>query len=250
MLKKAMLAILAAALLVGTANLFAQGRKGRPKGGQKQVQEDQQKQKGLRPGQQQFDEWLAALTKAYRENDGEKMGQLLRNMNQRRQKRQKETDAPGKRGQHFRHERWEVKGHPEQWRETKDGRGWRGRGFEHEGKGRGGRAFRQEGMRMHGQRFRGRDMDKQGRDLCHKAGHRKRRHTEAREGFARADDEPGERGRGPRHRGMGREGQGLHHGGMGGWGRGLESQDRWYRNRPPRGMHDQGQDESDFDWDW
>ena len=274
MLKKAMLGILAVALLAGTENLFAQGRKGRPtaRQKQKQVEEGRQQRKGLRPRQQQFDKWLTALTKAYRENDSEKMGQLLRNMNQRRQKRQKETDAPGKRGQHFRHEGWEVRGRPEQLRERKDGRrghredlrGWHGRGFEHEGKGRRGGAFRRKSWREHAKgfrgehiercypRFRGRGMGKRGRAFSEKVGHERGPHGEARERFARGDDEPGHWGQGPRHRRMGKEGRGFHGRGMGGWGRGLqgEGQRGWHRNGPPKGMHDRSQDESDFDWDW
>ncbi|MHC4423615.1 MAG: hypothetical protein ACYSWR_02955 [Planctomycetota bacterium] len=142
MLKKAMLGILAVALLAGAENVSAQKKKGRPKAHQKQeqVQKGQAQKRGLRSRQRGFDKWLAALTEAYRENDREKMGQLLRNMKQRRQRRQKGMGAPGKRGQHFRRERWEGKGYAEQWREGKDDCHCCCRGFKQ--RGRGGRAFR------------------------------------------------------------------------------------------------------------
>jgi len=256
-----MLGILAVALLAGTGNLWAQRKKGRPKADQrrKQVEEGPQKQKGLRPAQRRFDGWLAALTKAYRENDGEKMGQLLRNMNQRRRRQ--------------RAQKGKVEGRPERWRERKEGRRWHGRGspaggqgFEWEGKGRGGgafrregrgkhfrdRAFRGEGRRKHAKAFRGKGWRKhakgfRGEDVgrcCPRfrgRGMGKRGpHGEARERFARGGYELGEWGRGPRRRGMGRAGRGFH-------GRGRH---RWHQEPPPKSTHDRSRDESDFDWDW
>ncbi len=287
MLKKAMLGILAVALLAGTESLFAQGRKARPKAGQKQkqAQKGQAKQKGLRPGQQGFDKWLTALTKAYRENDSEKMGQLLRNMNQRgrRQRAQKGQGEVGpgqlRRGRERPEKDWKAlrgepaggKRQPKQLREREGRRGRSGyvgrgprRGFEREGRGGGAfrregrgercrafrgegrrkdtKGFRGEGMRRGGRRFQGRGMGKRGRAFTEKVGHRRGPHGEARERFARGDDEPGYWGRGPRHRDRDMD-EGRR--GFRGRGQGKQYWDKHQEHMPGHGKH-----KSDFDWDW
>ena len=88
------------------------------------------------PGQM-FSRWLDELIKAYRANDREKMGQLLRKMHQLRRERQ-EIRGRGFQGRGIR--RW--------------GRGWQGRGIDRRGQsfqGRGmtggwGRGFQGRGM--------------------------------------------------------------------------------------------------------
>ena len=136
MLKKIMLGIVAAVLLLGVVNLLAKEKTGKPKTKQKQAQKlqqeekwhakqqlqkqkaakkaaqkamegKQQKQKSLRhkqarPIQKRFDKWFRKLTKAYRQNDREKMGQLLRNMHQFREGQTRAKDAVGEYRQDFR----------------------------------------------------------------------------------------------------------------------------------------------------
>jgi len=65
------------------------------------------KSQQLRPGanlprQQMFSKWLDELTNAYRENDREKMGQLIRKMHQLRQRVRKAMSAPGEAGRALR----------------------------------------------------------------------------------------------------------------------------------------------------
>jgi len=63
----------------------------------KRVEAVRGKLQQLRPGQEASGRLLDALIKAYRENDREKMGQLIRKMNQLRQRMQKARAAPGER---------------------------------------------------------------------------------------------------------------------------------------------------------
>jgi len=91
MLKKAMLGVLAVALAAGAGNLSAQERRVRaaapPK--EKKMQKGKAayvRAKGLQSRQQIFDRWLAALTKAYQEDDKQKVGQLIKRMNQLRKR--------------------------------------------------------------------------------------------------------------------------------------------------------------------
>jgi len=127
MLKKIALAIVAMALLLGTENLIAQEREGKPKEKQKCMQKQKtqakqfhKQQPGKKAGRKwveggiveqrgpgfgqmhnrpmmgkRFDKWFNQLTKAYHENDREKMGQLLRKMRQLRQRRREERDTLG-----------------------------------------------------------------------------------------------------------------------------------------------------------
>lgn len=106
MSKKVILGIVAAVLLLGAENLLAKEKTDKPKARQKQAQKLQQKKKGLhqkqaQPIQKRFDSWFGQLTKAYRQNDREKMGQLLRNMHQFRERQTKAKDAVGERRQDF-----------------------------------------------------------------------------------------------------------------------------------------------------
>jgi len=73
----------------------------------KRMEQVRGKGQQLRPGanlprQQMFSRWLDELTKAYRENDREKMGQLIRKMHQLRQRVRKAMSAPGEAGRAFR----------------------------------------------------------------------------------------------------------------------------------------------------
>jgi uncharacterized protein involved in type VI secretion and phage assembly len=66
----------------------------------KRMEQVRGKSQQLRPGanlprQQMFGKWLDELTNAYRENDREKMGQLIRKMHQLRQRVRKAMSAPG-----------------------------------------------------------------------------------------------------------------------------------------------------------
>ena len=116
MLKKIIISVMAVVLLTGSENVFAN----ETNAAAGVEQEKQVLQSGVkRPRQQEFDRYFNALTKAYRENDREKMGQMLRKMNQFRQNQQKAKVVPGMRGQDL----------PKR----------RGRGMGWQGRGRGGR---------------------------------------------------------------------------------------------------------------
>ncbi len=195
MLKKTMLGIVALILLIGAENLLATEKKNKPKAKQKQgqVQKGRKKQNNKaktkakkagaekakaaatarkrreqarsksqqsRPGanlpsQQMYGRWLDELTKAYQENDKEKMGQLIRKMRQMRQRVRNARGAPGEAVRDFR-------GRPgaapleDVVRPLMPGRGMRGwgRGFQGRGMGGWGRGFRGRGMGM-GQGFPG-----------------------------------------------------------------------------------------------
>lgn len=221
MLKKIILGIVALLLLVGAENLLATEKKDKPKAKQQQeqVQKGQKKQTSkakaaavarkrmearrgkpqqLRPGQARpmqegAGRLLDELTKAYRENDREKMGQLIRKMHQFRQKVRKAMGVPGEAGRDFRgspgpampfesrRPRAVEKPRPpiprtdEDWprmqppkdmaRPLMPGRGTRGwgQGFQGRGMGGWGRGLQGRGMRGSGQGFRGRGMGGWGR---------------------------------------------------------------------------------------
>jgi hypothetical protein len=167
-------------VLIGASNLIAQERRGRPQAKPRQRQKVQTEQprrqradraavrkrmenlrdepEPIRPGQDQpglpqggvraqpgqmFGRWLDELTEAYRADDREKMGQLLRKMHQLRQE-WREIRGQGFQGRGMR--RWD--------------RGWQGRGI-----GRRGRSFQGRGMTDRwGRGFQGRGMtDRWGR---------------------------------------------------------------------------------------
>ncbi|MBA7628989.1 hypothetical protein ES703_36486 [subsurface metagenome] len=141
----------------------------------------------VRPMQEGAGRLLDELTKAYRENDREKMGQLIRKMNQLRQRMQKARAAPGERVR-------DLRGRPEaaqpgakkerperrkatpkdtdrpgppmlrrgmgRWGQGMQGRGigGRGQGFQGRGMGRLGRGFQGRGIGRLGRGFQGRGM--------------------------------------------------------------------------------------------
>jgi hypothetical protein len=101
MLKKITLIAAVAALLIGAEVLAArQDKGGNPQPEQKHTQKGPKNQKRQGFGPQMFGKWLDALAKAYQKNDMEKMGKLIKKMQQARQKMQKakETIGPHQRG--------------------------------------------------------------------------------------------------------------------------------------------------------
>ena len=131
----------------------------------------QQKPQQLRPGQvrpmqEGSGRLLDELTKAYRENDREKMGQLIRKMHQLRQKVRKAMGVPGEAGRDFRgRPRLDVPPSEEVVRPMPPVRGmgdW-GRGFQGRGMGRRGQGFQGRGMGGWGRGFQGRGMGGPGR---------------------------------------------------------------------------------------
>jgi hypothetical protein len=188
MLKKVILGIVAAVLLLGAENLFAQEREANERAekrtlrraeragreaGHKRMEGVQQKRQGFRPVQERFDKWFRKLTKAYEDNDREKMGQLLRKMHQFREGQTKAKDAVGKRRQDFRGRDEAGKGRHGRFH---SGPGKHGQGFQHTGMGRpdpdmpprgmgrrqqrthgGGRGYRNPGFPHRGMRNRRQD---------------------------------------------------------------------------------------------
>ena len=208
MLKKIILGIVALLLLVGAENLLAMEKKDKPKAKQKQeqVQKGRKKQTSkakteakkarakkakaaavarkrmeamrgkpqqLRPGQvrpmqEGSGRLLGELTKAYRENDREKMGQLLRKMHQIRKRLQQKNDVTAKGERGFRGRPGPGMQPPKgvgRPRPPMSGRGMgrRGQGFQGRGMGGWGRGFQGRGMGGPGRGFRGRDMGGRGR---------------------------------------------------------------------------------------
>ena len=184
MSKKVILGIVAAVLLLGAENLLAKGKADKPKAKQKQSQKlqqkkkaqakqlqkqkaakkasqkamkgTQQKQRSLRqkqaqPMQRRFDSWFGQLTRAHRQNDREKMGQLLRKMHQFRQRQTKARDAVGERRQDFRSRGRAGKGRHGQLRGSPSCR--HGQGLQHTGMGRPDPDMPHRGMGRHGRGF-------------------------------------------------------------------------------------------------
>jgi len=101
MLKKIILVAAVAVLLIGVETLPAQQDEGgNPQPEPKHVQKGPKRHKGQEFGPQMFDKWLDALAKAHQENDMEKMGELIKKMQQARQEMQKAREAasPHRRG--------------------------------------------------------------------------------------------------------------------------------------------------------
>ena len=230
MLKKIMLSVAAMAVLIGASNLIAQERRGRPQAKPRQRQKVQTEQprrqradraavrkrmenlrdepEPIRPGQDQpgvpqggvpaqpgqmFSGWLDELTEAYRADDREKMGQLLRKMHQLRQE-WREIRGQGFQGRGMR--RWD--------------RGWQGRGI-----GRRGQIFQGRGMLGRwGQRFQGRGIGIPGPGMPPPPLMEKPEPPMPPEDIRkpRPDMPP---------RGMGEWGRGFQRRGMAGWGRGF-----------------------------
>lgn len=150
---------------------------------------------------QMLGRWLDELTKAYRADDREEMGQLLRKMHQLRQRRQKV------RGRGFQ-DRVMIGG----W-----GLGWQGRGT-----GRRGQSFRGRGMGGWGRGFQGRGIGRPGPGMPPPLMEK----PEPPEDVDRPSPPmPPEDIRKPRPdmppRSMGGWGRGLQRRGMGRWGRGF-----------------------------
>ena len=144
MLKKIILSVMAVVLLMGSESIFA--TETNATAGAKQ--EKQVLQSGVKRGrQQEFGRYFNALTDAYRENDRETMGQMLRKMNQFRQNQQKAKAVPGKRGQDLPKRRGRGMGRQGQ------GMGGRGQGMGRQGQSMGGRG---RGMGWQGQGMGGR----------------------------------------------------------------------------------------------
>ena len=281
MLKKIILGVMVAALLIGSESLLARGKNIEAGAKQKQMKKPKgqfkQKQQGLRsarkqPGQQEFNRYFNALAKAYRENDREKMGQMLRKMNQFRQNQQKAKVVPGKRGRDLPKRRVPDKGRPGRFRGDL---GKRRSGFGHRGIGRQGRGLRRRGMGRGGPGFGHRGMRgwSQGRGFGHRGmrgrGQGLHRRCMGRQGPTMSHRGMGRGGPGFRHRGMMGQGQGFWRRGRGGQGlRGRAGQGprgrrggQGFRGRAGRG--DQGMlrrgmnvprrdnaAKEDFDWNW
>ena len=246
MLKKMMLSVVAVALLAGAGSSLAQEGYGNPE--EMRIRKGRHNRQGLRPGQQGRDRWLAALTNAYRENDREKMGELLRNMNHRRREQRgkaegrpwqlrKAKEGPGKDRTYLWGGHRKGKGRAKHWLERKEGRRWHGRGFECEGKGEHSEAFRGECRRKHAKAFRGKDG-------------RKHANLFREEGIERRCRRF--RGGGPRQRHKGREGQGFQDRDIDRWGRSSRrrGQDRWNQDFEDRDMRKQRQKKGHPEWDW
>jgi caffeoyl-CoA O-methyltransferase len=101
MLKKMLFGIAVTVLLIGATNLITQekakaaatGERRATRRGEPGTQPDQRGPGAMRGG---MDTFLDELTKAYEQNDREKMGQLLEDMKQRRQRFQRGMGGPGR----------------------------------------------------------------------------------------------------------------------------------------------------------
>ena len=249
MSKKVILGIVAAVLLLGAENLFAQEREANERAeragrvaGHKRMEGVQQKHQGFRPVQERFDKWFRKLTKAYEDNDREKMGQLLRKMHQFREGQTKAKDAVGERrqapatpvarrgcGQDF-HSR--ARARKREAGQFRGGLGGRGQGIQ--GRGMGGQ----------GQDFPARGIGRRGQGL-------------QRRGIGGPDpDTPrrgmGRHGQGLQHTGMGRPDPDMPHRGMGRRQQRIPGGQRGYRNPgfPHGGMHNWRQGSHRSEWDW
>jgi predicted O-methyltransferase YrrM len=96
MLKKIMLGVAAAVLLAAVVNLAQEqtdsAATGQRRAADRAEQGPQPGRQGMRAG---LEPWLDELTKAYEQNDREKMGQLLEDMKQRRQGFPRGMGGPG-----------------------------------------------------------------------------------------------------------------------------------------------------------
>ncbi|MHC4654959.1 MAG: O-methyltransferase [Planctomycetota bacterium] len=104
MLKKIMLVVTVVVLLAAVENLIAQDSSNRADARQTQRQRRGMgmQERGMRPGQGQFGmmqgrfgTWFDDLAKAYEKNDKEKMGQLIDDMKQRRERMQRGMGMAG-----------------------------------------------------------------------------------------------------------------------------------------------------------
>ncbi len=183
MLKKITLIAAAAALLIGAEVLAAQqsecgNPQPEPKHAQKcpknhksqeydnpqpepkHVQKGHKSHKGQGFGPQMFGKWLDKLAKAHQENDMEKMGRLIKKMQQARQEMQKARQAVGQRheGCHGKKQQGQFR-KKSGWGMTHAGMRRRGPGFDRCGFGRRSQGMRHQGW---GGRHQGRGMQHQG----------------------------------------------------------------------------------------
>jgi len=152
MLKRIVLGVVVLALLAGTGILIAQEDEDTPKAEQKQESCAKQKRPGFRrwqerPIEERFNKWFNNLTKAYEENDREKMGQLLKKMEQQRQKQREKRGAGWERRRNFckrldagRGQIGRFHAGPKRWR----------RGFHRRGMGRWGPGMLRGGIHSRG----------------------------------------------------------------------------------------------------
>jgi len=240
MLKKIIIALVAVSFLAGAENLLAKEYRDEPQRAQKRFRAQRGENKGSQTGQQQFDKWFNALTKAYKQNDRQKMEQLLRDMRLRRQEQgANASERPGR---------------------LRQGKAGTGRGFERAGKGGRDRALWQQGERKSGEavrrkgitrrgkhRFQGRGEDRQGQGF-------RRRDSDRRPGrrcFHEDYRQHWSRERGFRHEGrdIGQHRRGMHD----------EAEEHQWRDRGylRRNWDKWDEDDSeidmrqdsDFDWD-
>ena len=206
MVKKIILCIVAATLLISAEKLIAQQETGKPKqqiqeekGGAGQKQECDRKigKKGLRSGRKRPGKnLLNELTKAYEANDREKMGKIIEKMRQRRQQRQEIRTAQKERRGHWRKrlQRWREHG-----RAFGDDFGLGRWGFWHRGMGWPSRRFHDRGWQR--PRIKGGGLGLQHRSMG--------------------------RCRPPHHSGMGWPSRGFHGKGMGQPGGDFRGAERW-----------------------
>lgn len=97
MLKKVVLGIIVGALLAGVVVLTMQEQANAAAARERETagSRDQGRQGGPGAMRGGLEPWLDELTKAYEQNDREKMGQLLEEMKQRRQRFQRDMGGPG-----------------------------------------------------------------------------------------------------------------------------------------------------------
>ena len=126
----------------------------------RQIQNPRQGRRGFQGGQkqygQQFDKWLDKLTKAYEDNDKEKMGKLIEKMHQRRETMRQRRGARSEFRQGIRHRGYGQRGRPGRFQGGQDG--W-GQSRPHRRTGRQGRYYQHPDLRKQQQDSEGFDWD-------------------------------------------------------------------------------------------
>ncbi len=120
MLKKLTLIVAALILVGGAGELMAREHGAKPRQGkwQQQMRKDGQQNRAHRKGRS-IDKWLDEMTDAYEQNDGEKMGRLLKGMRQFRKEQQesrrnrttRKQRKAGRHRQEAKSQGWEMDGH-------------------------------------------------------------------------------------------------------------------------------------------
>lgn len=160
MFKKILLSIAVLSMLLAAETALAQEKPEnleKPKQKQKQrkaVKKQQQSPRAL------FGKWFGQLKKAYRQNDNEKVGTLIKEMEKKRNQLNKSAKQPAKGIK-----KPQIKGKP-----AGQGKGFQGRGMGRRGGGFGDKAFGRQGKGFQGGKkcqtcgsFRGRGFGGQGR---------------------------------------------------------------------------------------